>query len=156
MKLNDPHIEALFELINSVDGYDKMLLDKMEILELEPIFKCRFRPDTSKFVNVYDSIHGGVFSGIVDLLGGVVISLNNYEEQAKHLQNSGKLIREVSTDINISYVSSAKKGEDLYCEAKLLKKGKNIAFTQVDIYKDEGKTLVATGRHTKFIFKSKL
>jgi len=53
----------------------------------------------------------------------------------------------VSVDINCSFTTAAKVGETVKIEGKVLKLGKNLGFSQVDISKD-GK-LVASGRHTK-------
>ena len=47
-----------------------------------------------------------------------------------------------------SFVSAAKVGTEITCEGRLLKLGRKLAYTQVDVYGEDGK-LVATGRHTK-------
>eukprot|EP00835_Amoeboradix_gromovi_P006272 NODE_708_length_4951_cov_0.361500.p2 type:complete len:157 gc:universal NODE_708_length_4951_cov_0.361500:2225-1755(-) len=151
--------DQILDILSKKDCFDKMLMDQIEVLEIEPTFKCIFKADKQSFTNVYNSIHGGIYSSLVDLLGGIVISLHNIDEQSAYFNKTGELIKEVSSDINISYLSSSAVGDQLYCEARLLKKGRNLAFTQVDIYKltDENETiLLATGRHTKFIFKHKL
>ena len=150
------YIDGLFAMLQSQDCYDKMLMEHIEIISIEPIFKCVFRAEKEMFTNVYKSVHGTIYAGLVDMLGGIAISLADFEEQKAHLLKHGELIRQVSSDINISYVSSAFLGDRLYCEARLLKKGKNLAFTQVDIYNDKDMSLLATGRHTKFLFKAKM
>ena len=65
-----------------------------------------------------------------------------------------------STDIHVSYVSTAKEGDVLIIEGKTSRLGRNIAFTSVTIYKGESVsgnlqelTVVATGTHTKYILR---
>lgn len=51
-----------------------------------------------------------------------------------------------------SYLKGAKLGDVLEIRSELLKRGKTLAFTNVDILnKSDGGALIATGRHTKFI-----
>ena len=152
-----PEIHEIIKKLTANNSYDSFLFESMEVLDDTPIFKCLFHANKHIHTNVYDSIHGGIFSGLVDLLGGIVITLDNIDEQMELFQRTGKLIKEVSTDINISYLSSAVLGDVLYCEAKVLKKGRNLAFTQVDIYNNKDRsTIIVSGRHTKFIAKHKL
>jgi acyl-coenzyme A thioesterase 13 len=60
----------------------------------------------------------------------------------------------VSIDINVSYMSSAKVGDEIEIEGKVDKVGGSLAFTSIGIYKVQdgvrGAT-VALGRHTKFV-----
>ena len=54
--------------------------------------------------------------------------------------------------MNTSFCSAAKIGSELEIEGRVLKSGKTLGFTQVDIFVlQEGgsRKLVATGRHTK-------
>lgn len=63
----------------------------------------------------------------------------------------------VSVDINISYLSGARLGQEVEIEGKVERVGANLAFTEVRIWKvdacGEGTrgALVASGRHTKFV-----
>ena len=61
----------------------------------------------------------------------------------------------LSTDLNVTYVSTAKEFEDIIIEARLLRAGRNMAFTRVEIRKvgsngEEG-DVIACGNHTKYI-----
>ena len=51
-------------------------------------------------------------------------------------------------EINVSFISAAKAGETITIDGTVLKSGRSLGFTQVDIKRADG-TLVATGRHTK-------
>ena len=56
----------------------------------------------------------------------------------------------VSVDLNVSYLASAKQGDTLTIDARVVKKGKTLGFTTCDIKKQDG-VLIATGTHTKFM-----
>lgn len=48
-------------------------------------------------------------------------------------------------------MKSAKVGEDIVIDAQTLKLGSRLAFLSVDITKKSDGTLIAKGKHTKFI-----
>lgn len=48
-------------------------------------------------------------------------------------------------------MSPAKVGEDLVITAHILKQGKTLAFTSVDLMNKTTGKLVAQGRHTKYL-----
>eukprot|EP00050_Salpingoeca_kvevrii_P001158 m.163680 g.163680 ORF g.163680 m.163680 type:complete len:102 (-) comp10307_c0_seq25:4769-5074(-) len=53
----------------------------------------------------------------------------------------------VTVDLNASYPSAAKMGSTLRLEARVLKLGRSLAFTEIEIFANDN--LVVTGRHTK-------
>ncbi|XP_050702977.1 acyl-coenzyme A thioesterase 13-like [Eriocheir sinensis] len=57
----------------------------------------------------------------------------------------------VSVNMNISYMKSAKIGEEILINAETLKLGKTMAFLDVDITNKDTGALVAKGSHTKFV-----
>ncbi|KAK4211466.1 thioesterase superfamily protein [Rhypophila decipiens] len=94
-------------------------------------------------LNVAGGIHGSVSATIVDWAGGLAVA--SYD-----LRNSTG----VSVDINVSYLSSAKLGDEVEIEGKVEKVGSTLAFTEVRIWKvEEGKRgrMVISGRHTKYV-----
>ena len=97
----------------------------------------------SNHVNSKGGLHGSVSATIVDWAGGMVIASHG-------LEHTG-----LSTDIHVSYASSAKEGDTLSIEARTTKVGRNMAFTTVTIYKGDGEeqTVVAYGTHTKYILR---
>ncbi|KAF2647855.1 acyl-coenzyme A thioesteras-like protein 13 [Lophiostoma macrostomum CBS 122681] len=100
-------------------------------------------PLTKNHVNTHGGIHGSVSATIVDWMGGMAIAA--YDNRTK----TG-----VSTDIHVSYQSSAKDGDEIEIEGKAGKVGGTLAFTTVTIWKIvDGKPgpIVATGSHTKFV-----
>lgn len=54
----------------------------------------------------------------------------------------------VSVEINTSYLASVPVGEEVTIVGTLLKGGRRLGFTSVNIYRADGKMAV-TGRHTK-------
>ncbi|EXJ89588.1 hypothetical protein A1O3_02655 [Capronia epimyces CBS 606.96] len=97
----------------------------------------------SHHLNSKGGLHGSVSATIVDWAGGMAIASTGLEKTG------------VSTDIHVSYASSAKLGDVLTIEGNVNKVGRNLAFTTVTIYKGEGedKTIVAHGTHTKYILR---
>eukprot|EP00619_Florenciella_sp_RCC1007_P015151 CAMPEP_0205909462 /NCGR_PEP_ID=MMETSP1325-20131115/3890_1 /ASSEMBLY_ACC=CAM_ASM_000708 /TAXON_ID=236786 /ORGANISM="Florenciella sp., Strain RCC1007" /LENGTH=122 /DNA_ID=CAMNT_0053275753 /DNA_START=1 /DNA_END=369 /DNA_ORIENTATION=- len=93
-------------------------------------------PVTSEVENAYGTLHGGAISTIVDVVGTMAI-------MSKDPTKPG-----VSVELGTSYASAAKSGTMVTIEGRLLKLGGKLAFTQVDIFREDGK-IVATGRHTK-------
>ncbi|KAJ2767316.1 hypothetical protein IWQ56_003381, partial [Coemansia nantahalensis] len=55
----------------------------------------------------------------------------------------------VSTDLSVSFLAPSGEGATVSFDARVLKLGRTLAYTQVDIH--SGDTLIATGRHTKFV-----
>ena len=93
-------------------------------------------PVTPEVENAYGTLHGGAISTIVDVVGTMAI-------MSKDPTKPG-----VSVELGTSYTSAAKSGTTVTIEGKLLKLGGKLAFTQVDIFREDGQ-VVATGRHTK-------
>jgi acyl-coenzyme A thioesterase 13 len=84
-----------------------------------------------------------VSATLIDWVGGIAIAAWDNREKAG-----------VSTDIHISYVSSAKEGDSIEIEGKCDKVGGTLAFTTATIWKvvdDVPGPIVATGSHTKFV-----
>eukprot|EP00946_MAST-07B_sp_MAST-7B-sp1_P003381 g3381.t1 len=109
----------------------------LEIIQIEPGFvKCKMPVETATS-NFYGTLHGGAAATLVDIVGTMAIL-------SKDPLRAG-----VSTELNCSYISAAKINTDVIIEGRLHKIGRRVAFTSVDIFAEDGKTLVATGRHTK-------
>lgn len=100
-------------------------------------------PISANLLNSKGGLHGSVSATIVDWAGGMAIASTGLEKTG------------VSTDIHVSYVSSAKMGDTLTIEGTVSKVGRNMGFTTVMISKGEGeiKSVVAHGTHTKYILR---
>ena len=89
--------------------------------------------------NSFKSLHGGAVSTLVDICGTLAIL-------SKDKTKPG-----VSVELNVSFCSAAKAGSKVAIEGKLLKLGRNLAFTEVVLYDYDTRKVIATGRHTKFV-----
>lgn len=87
--------------------------------------------------NTYGTLHGGATSTIVDVLGTMALLTQDPTKPG------------VSVEMNTSFLAAAKAGQTLRVEARVLKRGKAMGFTQVDIFRKDDGVLCATGRHTK-------
>uniref|UniRef100_A0A674HCG6 Acyl-coenzyme A thioesterase 13 n=2 Tax=Taeniopygia guttata TaxID=59729 RepID=A0A674HCG6_TAEGU len=85
------------------------------------------------------TLHGGLTATLVDVVSTAALL---YTERA---------VPGVSVDMNITYTSAAKIGEDILITAQILKQGKTLAFATVDLTNKATGKLIAQGRHTKFI-----
>jgi acyl-coenzyme A thioesterase 13 len=98
---------------------------------------------TQNHVNGHGGIHGSVSATIVDWVGGLAVAA--WDNRTK----TG-----VSTDIHISYQSSAKAGDTIEIEGRAGKVGGTLAFTTATIWKvvdGQPGPIVASGSHTKFV-----
>lgn len=100
-------------------------------------------PVSKNLLNSKGGLHGSVSATIVDWAGGMAIASTGMDKTG------------VSTDIHVSYVTSAKLGDVLTIEGRVSRVGKNMGFTTVTILKGEGanKSVVAHGTHTKYILR---
>jgi len=97
-------------------------------------------------LNSKGGLHGAVSACIVDFIGGVAIAAYDQRSQTG-----------VSTDIHVTYLSSAKIGDTIEIEGTAPKVGGSLAFTECVIRKiveekeREEWPIVSKGTHTKFV-----
>lgn len=91
----------------------------------------------ARLENSYGTLHGGAISSLIDIVGTMALL-------AKDHKRGG-----VSVDLNLNFLKAAKTGEKVIARGRVLKLGKTLGFTQVDVLAADGLTLLATGRHTK-------
>lgn len=92
---------------------------------------------TDGLQNAYKTLHGGAITTLVDIVGTLaLLSLDP--------TRAG-----VSVELNVSFASAAKAGETVVVEGRVLKAGKKLGFTEVDVRRASDGALIATGRHTK-------
>ncbi|XP_072880133.1 acyl-coenzyme A thioesterase 13 isoform X2 [Hemitrygon akajei] len=90
-------------------------------------------------VNRAGNLHGGVTATLVDVVSTTA------------LLSTERALPGVSVDMNITYMNAAKLGEDIIITAEVLKEGKSLAFTTVDVTNKVTGKLLAQGRHTKYL-----
>ncbi|KAH9885357.1 Thioesterase/thiol ester dehydrase-isomerase [Xylariomycetidae sp. FL2044] len=105
--------------------------------------KVDFELDITKHhTNRLGILHGGTIASMVDLGGSLAVA------------STGLYATGVSTDMNITYLSSGGKiGEKISATAVCDKIGKTLAFTSVTFKNAQGE-LAARGSHTKYVTKA--
>lgn len=129
---------ALLGEFTSVGRFDSCF-DGMRVTKIDTeigIAECELKVDT-RHQNSYGTLHGGAISSLVDIVGTMALL-------AKDHTRGG-----VSIDLNVNFLKAAKVGETVKIRGQVLKLGKSLGFTKVDIYASDGVSLLATGRHTK-------
>jgi acyl-coenzyme A thioesterase 13 len=98
---------------------------------------------TKDHVNSHGGIHGSTSATMFDWVGGMAIAA--WDKRTK----TG-----VSTDIHVTYQSSAREGDEIEIEGVATKVGGTLAFTRCCIYKvvdGERGPVIAEGSHTKYV-----
>jgi acyl-coenzyme A thioesterase 13 len=117
------------------DGFDSNF-ESMRVTEVnDGHVRCTL-PVTRSLSNLYGTLHGGASATLVDILGTMAMMSRDASKPG------------VSVDLNISFTAAAPIGELLTLDGRVIKGGRRLAFTEVEIRRADG-TLVATGRHTK-------
>ncbi|XP_040092873.1 acyl-coenzyme A thioesterase 13-like [Oryx dammah] len=87
--------------------------------------------------NKMGTLHGGMPATLVDVISTLALLCTE------------RGMARVSIDMNITYISPAKMGEDILITAHVLKEGRSISFASVDLTNKATGKLIAQGRHTK-------
>ncbi|KAK5551649.1 hypothetical protein LTR46_010244 [Exophiala xenobiotica] len=139
-------VQACWARISQGSPIYKLVLSDVIIVSAEKGSMVASLKVTENHINSKKGLHGSVSATIVDWAGGMAIAAYS------GLEKTG-----VSTDIHVSYVSSAKVGDTLTIEAKASRVGTNMGFTTVTIHKGEGenKSVVIHGTHSKYILRDR-
>ncbi|KAM3596528.1 uncharacterized protein V6R79_016095 [Siganus canaliculatus] len=122
-------------------GYDRVL-SKVGVLSASPgKVVCELRVE-EEHTNRGGTLHGGLTATLVDVISTLAI------------MNSERAAPGVSVDMNITYMSAAKIGEDILITAQVLKQGRTLAFATVDLTSKPTGKPIAQGRHTKHLGSS--
>ncbi|XP_061167802.1 acyl-coenzyme A thioesterase 13-like [Saccostrea echinata] len=89
--------------------------------------------------NAGGTLHGDVTATLVDAVSTWA------------LMTSQRQVPGVSVDLNVSFMKPVKVGEDIVIDADTLKIGKTLAFCSVDIKLKNDGSLLAQGKHTKYV-----
>ena len=130
--------KVFFSVLRSEGRFDSCF-DGMKVTKIDTesgVAECEFVVD-NRHQNSYGTLHGGAISSLVDIVGTMALL-------AKDHTRGG-----VSVDLNVTYLKAAKAGETVKVRGSVLRLGKSLGFTQVDIFASDGFTRLATGRHTK-------
>lgn len=139
-----PHVQRYWDKMRSQSPIYTFLLSDLTLAKATDGFLEASLEVLPVHMNSKGTLHGTVSACIIDCTGGLVIAATGREQTG------------LSTDIHVTYVSTAKIGDTLVIQARANKVGASLAFTAVNIEKHSiGSTepggLVATGTHTKYI-----
>ncbi|PSN61414.1 acyl-coenzyme A thioesteras-like protein 13 [Corynespora cassiicola Philippines] len=137
------HVQQFWERRKPNSPIYQFLLDDIRLtFASKGVVRARL-PLTKNHVNTHGGIHGSVSATLIDWVGGISIAAFDRRDKTG-----------VSTDIHISYVSSARDGDEIEIEGVADKVGGTLAFTTATIWKlvdGERGPIVAKGSHTKFV-----
>ncbi|XP_074543433.1 acyl-coenzyme A thioesterase 13 [Halichoeres trimaculatus] len=134
-------LKQLMKAMLDTRGFDRVL-SKVNILSASPgKLVCELRVE-EEHTNRGGTLHGGMTATLVDVISTVAI------------MNTERGAPGVSVDMNITYMSAAKMGEDVLITAEVLKQGRTLAFASVDLTSKVTGKMIAQGRHTKHLGNS--
>jgi len=90
-------------------------------------------------------VHGGVYAALVDASVGCALS-------TLHAESAGG-VDQTTVDLNVSYLGAAR-GDEIFAEATIVKRGRSLAFGEVRVTDTAG-TVLALGRATYMILAAR-
>ncbi|MDO8615229.1 MAG: PaaI family thioesterase [Dehalococcoidia bacterium] len=99
-----------------------------------------------RHTNPHGVMHGGVLTTLMDeALGGVIASVRGMETmwEAPH----------ATVDMNVSFLSNARAGDEIAVEGRVLKIGRSVAFGEAEAHRKRDGALIAKGRFTFTIIR---
>ncbi|KAI9662524.1 MAG: hypothetical protein M1821_008691 [Bathelium mastoideum] len=138
------HVRQIFDKQKPTSAIYNFLLGDATIVAAEKgTVKARVHLQKNH-VNSRGGLHGAVSATIVDWIGGMAIASYDLREKTG-----------VSTDIHVTYLSSAKEGDWIEVEGRANKVGGTLGFTTATIYKldehGDPSAIIATGSHSKYV-----
>lgn len=112
----------------------------MEILNIREGYVFARVKTRKELKNIYGDLHGGCLYTVADNMAGIAASTYGY----------------YVTTVNgsIQYLKAARNTEYIYCEAEVIKPGRNISVVSVRI-RDDQKLLLNTAEFTFFNLKKR-
>ncbi|KAF2747939.1 Thioesterase/thiol ester dehydrase-isomerase [Sporormia fimetaria CBS 119925] len=133
------HVMGVWLSFKHTSGLEPRLLSNLRLRYSRP-GTVRMSLEIQKFqTNRLEILHGGTIASLVDLGGSLAVA------------SRGLFATGVSTDLNVTYLSSGGKvGDTIEMRADCEKLGKTLAFTRIT-FKNSSGELFARGSHTKYI-----
>ncbi|XP_051025309.1 acyl-coenzyme A thioesterase 13 [Acomys russatus] len=136
-KLTQNLLEVM-KAMSKVPGFDRVL-EKVTLVSAAPEkIICELKVE-EQHANKLGTLHGGLTATLVDSISTMALMCTE------------RGLPGVSVDMNITYMSPAKIGEEILITAYILKQGKTLAFASVDLTNKATGKLIAQGRHTKHL-----
>ncbi|EED18331.1 PaaI_thioesterase family protein, putative [Talaromyces stipitatus ATCC 10500] len=132
-------VNSVWQSFRATSGLEPRLLDGLRVTAARPGV-VNFELDIEKqHTNRLSILHGGTIASMVDLGGSLAVA-------SRGLYSTG-----VSTDLNVTYLSSGGKvGDTIKAEVSCDKFGKTLAYTSIKFMNDKSEVF-ARGSHTKYI-----
>ena len=100
-----------------------------------------------RHTNPHGVMHGGVITTLMDeAVGGVIASVRGMDEMWK--------APHASVDMNVSFLSNARAGDEITVDATVLKLGRSVAFGEAEARRKRGEVVIAKGRFTFAIIQN--
>ncbi|KAM9666008.1 acyl-coenzyme A thioesterase 13 [Trichechus inunguis] len=129
--------QMLKSMVN-VRRFDRVL-EKVTLVSHAPgRVVCEMKVE-EEHANVGGTLHGGLTATIVDDISTLALLCTE------------RGVAGVSANLDITYMSPAKIGEDVVITAYVLRQGKTLAFASVDLTNKATGKLIAQGRHIKYL-----
>ncbi|KAL4987178.1 HotDog domain-containing protein [Aspergillus falconensis] len=132
-------VTSVWESFRATSGLEPRLLNNLRVTAAKP-GAVNFELDIEKHhTNRLQILHGGTIASMVDLGGSLAVA-------SRGLYATG-----VSTDLNVTYLSSGGKvGDKILAEVTCDKFGKTLAYTNIKFMNSKG-DVFARGSHTKYV-----
>jgi uncharacterized protein (TIGR00369 family) len=99
-----------------------------------------------RHTNPHGVMHGGVITTLMDeALGGVIASVRGMDAMWK--------APHATVDMNVSFLSNARAGDEITVEGRVLKIGRSVAFGEAEARRRRDQALIAKGRFTFVIIR---
>lgn len=94
-----------------------------------------------KHMNPNGVVHGGVLTTLMDeATGHAIVTIRGLETMAE--------APHATVDMSVSFLSGARVGDELVCEARTLRIGRSVAFAEAEVRRKATDDLIAKGRFT--------
>ncbi len=94
-----------------------------------------------KHMNPEGVVHGGVITTLMDeATGHAIVTIRGLEAMAE--------TPHATVDMSVSFLSGARVGEELVCQARTLRIGRAVAFAEAEVRRRVSDDLVAKGAFT--------
>ncbi|KAJ6015050.1 hypothetical protein N7540_009641 [Penicillium herquei] len=137
----DEDVQKVWDRTRPISPIYEFLLNEVEIYDAEKgVVRARLQV-APRHLNSKRTLHGAFSATVTDWAGGMAIASHGLDATG------------VSTDIHVTYLSTATDGDWLEIESRANKVGNSLAFTTVTISKktESGLVMVAQGSHTKYV-----
>lgn len=132
------NLREIMKVMFKVPGFDRVL-EKVTLVSAAPEkLICEMKVE-EQHTNKFGTLHGGLTATLVDSISTMALMCTERGAPG------------VSVDMNITYMSPAKIGEEIVITAHILKQGRTLAFASVDLTNKATGKLIAQGRHTKHL-----